>query len=164
MTGGTAGFPVATGDEEPVPEGPHERAAAVRQAVDALLQIRRMMNGGAADPTAVPAPWELLQPVRAIALALEAAGIAPSAVDADGRRLSTGYVVRRAEPSRATHRSGRPEVMARVEWLGPPGSRASREQGDALQLCTQALGRLGWVALEYRDSRRHRWLEVEPAS
>lgn len=164
MTGGTAGFPVATGDGEPVPEGPQERAAAVRQAVDALLQIRRMMNGTAAEPTAVPAEWELRQPVRAIALALEAAGIAPSAVDADGRRLSTGYVVRRAEPSGATPRNGRPEVMARIEWLGPPGSRASHEQGEALQQCTQALRKLGWVALEYRDSRRHRWLEVEPGS
>ncbi|KIF78471.1 hypothetical protein QR77_01100, partial [Streptomyces sp. 150FB] len=71
----------ATGDG-PAPAGdPRVRAVDVRVAFDGLLQIRRLTNGGAADPVAVPARWERLRTVRAVALALEAAGMAPSAVD-----------------------------------------------------------------------------------
>ncbi|MBZ6475130.1 hypothetical protein [Streptomyces griseocarneus] len=142
--------------------GPRERAAAVQRALDGLLQIRRVMNAGAAEPEAVPAEWERLQPVRAVALVLEAAGIPPSAVGDDGRRLCTGYVVRPSEPTGALPRGRQPQTVARVEWHGPSGSRAAYEQHTGLGRCAQALEKLGWLALEYRGERRLHWLEVEP--
>ncbi|MEX2980898.1 hypothetical protein [Streptomyces sp. C36] len=159
---GTTGFDVATGDTGPVSAGPRERADAVRQAVDGLLQIRRVMNAGTAEPEAVPAEWERRQPVRAVALVLEAAGIPPSAVGEDGRRLGTGYVVRLSEPTGALPRGGEPRSVARVEWLGPPGSGAVLQQHAELQRCAGALEGLGWLALAYRGERRQHWLEVEP--
>lgn len=163
MVTDAAGFQAATGDERPLAGSPSERAAAVRQAVDGLLHIRRLMNEHTAEPVAVPAEWERLQPVRAVALILEAAGIPPSTVDSDGRRLSTGYVVRPGEGTGASLRGGGPTGTARVEWTGPPGSGARYEQHQALQRCAQALSELGWRALEYRGSGQ-RWLEAEPAT
>ncbi|MFG3497538.1 hypothetical protein [Streptomyces sp. NPDC047928] len=128
------------------------RAAEVRVAFDGLLQIRRLTNTGGGDPRAVPAAWERAQPVRAVALALEAAGIAPSALDAEGRRVATGYRVAPGE------RSG----TARVEWLGPPGAGAAQEEDTALAACVRVLDGLGWEALLYRGPRKRRHLEVEP--
>ncbi|MET9359527.1 hypothetical protein ABZX93_01250 [Streptomyces sp. NPDC006632] len=144
----------ATGPFEPATgEGPAvsgaDREAAVRAALDGLLRIRRVMAGPAAS---APAPWERLQPVRAIAIALEAAGIPPSAVDGEGARITTGYRASAAE---------RPGSV-RVEWLGPPGSGAEYEAGASLGRCATALRPLGWVALAYRGPRRHHYLEVEP--
>ncbi|WP_413114645.1 hypothetical protein ACK1X7_04185 [Streptomyces sp. CY1] len=147
-----AEFEVATGATG-VPEGEDRgRRAAVRTAFEGLLEIRRLMNADAADPEGVPAEWERRQPVRAVALALEAAGVPPSATDADGRRTATGYCLGAAE------RTG----VVRVEWLGPPGSGAGYAAEDALRNCAAVLRRLGWDALEYRGPRRHRYLEVEP--
>ncbi|MFF1920049.1 hypothetical protein ACFVW8_05670 [Streptomyces sp. NPDC058221] len=146
------GFEPATG-EGPPPPGPAEnRAAAVRTAFTGMLQIRRLTNSGPAAPEAVPAAWELHRPVRAVALALEAAGLAASAVDASGRRTATGY---RVEPAA-------PPGSVRVEWLGPPGSGAAHEEDGELARCAAALSELGWIALLYRGPRRRRFLEVEP--
>lgn len=112
------GFEPATG-EGPSPPGTAEnRAASVRTALAGMLQIRRLTNSGHAAPEAVPAPWELLRPVRAVALALEASGQAASAVDPSGRRTATGYRVA----------AGTSPGTVRVEWLGPPGSGAAHEE------------------------------------
>ncbi|WP_262701085.1 MULTISPECIES: hypothetical protein [Streptomyces] len=150
-----AEFEVATGAAE-LPGGDGRgREAAVRTAFEGLLQIRRLMNADTADTAhteGVPAEWERRQPVRAVALALEAAGVPPSAVDAEGRRTATGYCLGAAE------RTG----VVRVEWLGPPGSGAGYAAEGALRNCAAVLRRLGWEALEYRGPRRHRYLEVEP--
>ncbi|GAA2432086.1 hypothetical protein ACFPFX_28095 [Streptomyces mauvecolor] len=139
-------FEAATGDG-PVPSPDAGRDAAVRAAFDGLLHIRRVMNASG------PAQWERLQAVRAVALALEAAGIDPSAVDEEGRRCATGYRVSATEGAAAV----------RVEWLGPPGSGAEYAANESLRRCAAALRPLGWVALEYRGPRRHHYLEVEPA-
>ncbi|MFF7651071.1 hypothetical protein ACFZCY_14665 [Streptomyces sp. NPDC007983] len=148
----TARFDAATGDEAPIETDPRKRTAAVRAAFDSLLEIRRLMNTDSDDPLATPAAWERHQPVRAVAIALEAAGIPPSAVGADGHRLATGY--RCAEAERAG--------VVRVEWLGPTGSGAAYAAGEQLGNCARVLRGLGWEALEYRGRGRHRYLEVEP--
>ncbi|MFF8275760.1 hypothetical protein ACF05T_06530 [Streptomyces lateritius] len=151
MTGGA--FEAATGDGPPLPAGEAEqRSREVRAAFEGLLQIRRLTARPGGDPTEVPAEWERRQPVRAVALALEAAKIAPSAVDASGVRLATGYRVTAGE---------RPGTAV-VEWLGPPGGGAAQEEEVALGACVPLLVRLGWEALLYRGPRRRRFLEVEP--
>ncbi|MFJ8649776.1 hypothetical protein ACIRNI_27095 [Streptomyces sp. NPDC093546] len=152
MTG--AGFEADTGDGPAPADGAsaERRAAEVRVAFEGMLQIRRLTGTRGGDPGAQPAAWELNQPVRAVALALEAAGVTPSAVDADGRRVATGYRVTAGE---------RPGTV-RVEWLGPPGGGAAQEEETALSACARALTPLGWEALLYRGPRRRRFLEVEP--
>ncbi|MFF9909580.1 hypothetical protein [Streptomyces sp. NPDC013457] len=154
MTTNRGTFGAATGDDPPLPEGDREqRSREVRAAVEGLLQIRRLTGGGGGgDPRPHPAEWERRQPVRAVALALEAAGIAPSAVDASGARTATGYRVTAGE---------RP-ATAVVEWVGPPGGGAAQEEESALGACVPVLARLGWEALLYRGPRRRRFLEVEP--
>ncbi|MGQ4510813.1 hypothetical protein [Streptomyces sp. DW26H14] len=148
------GFTAATG-HGPEPHGTAQggRAAEVSVAYEGLLQIRRLTHRGHGDPAGVPAPWERLRPVRSVALVLEAAGLAPSAVDADGVRSATGYAVRDGE---------RPGTVL-VEWLGPDGSGAAYEEESALKRCARVLGERGWEALLYRGPRRRRYLEVEPA-
>ncbi|MEV0964014.1 hypothetical protein AB0J25_15725 [Streptomyces sp. NPDC049910] len=155
------------GDGPPRPGGEREaraRAAEVRVAFEGMLQIRRLTGTGtdtgtgtgtgAADPEAVPAPWERGRMVRAVALALEAAGIAPSAVDADsGRRVATGYRVAGVPDEPGT---------VRVEWLGPHGGGAAGEEEGALADCARVLRRLGWDALVYRGRNRRRFVEVRP--
>ncbi|WP_406864396.1 hypothetical protein ABZO31_29705 [Streptomyces sp. HUAS MG47] len=148
----TGGFEAATGDGPPAGgDDPEQRSREVRAAFEGLLQIRRTLNRSGGDPRALPAEWERRQPVRAVALALEAAGIAPSAVDADGTRTATGYRVRAGE---------RPGAVV-VEWLGPVGSGAAHEEEGALGALVPVLDRLGWEALLYRGQRRRRFLEVE---
>lgn len=157
MVSGQA-FEAATGDG-PAPPGPsadpvaaERRAAEVRVAYEGMLQIRRLTNTSGGDPRAVPAPWERHQPVRAVALALEAAGIPPSGRDPDGTRTATGYRVAPGE------RAG----TVRVEWLGPPGGGAARDEERALAECARALDRLGWEPLLYKGPRGRRFLEAEP--
>ncbi|MFD3802922.1 hypothetical protein ACFWTC_04660 [Streptomyces sp. NPDC058619] len=143
------GFEPATGDG-PEPEPSVGRERELRTAHEGLTQIRRLVNGPAG--AAVPAPWEVRQPVRAVALVLEAAGFPPSAVDAQGRRTRTGYrVADGAEPGRAE-----------VTWSGPPGGGAAEEEQERLTACAGVLEGLGWVCLLYRGPRRRRFLEVEP--
>ncbi|MFD4736695.1 hypothetical protein ACFWNQ_04875 [Streptomyces virginiae] len=142
------GFEPATGDGPAA--APVGRQAELRTAYEGLLQIRRLVNGPAG--AAVPAPWEVRQLPRAVALALEAAGIAASAVDEEGRRTRTGYrVAAGAEPGRAE-----------VTWVGPAGGGAAGEEQERLTACAAVLEGLGWVCLLYRGPRRRRFLEVEP--
>ncbi|WMX43966.1 hypothetical protein RGF97_02575 [Streptomyces roseicoloratus] len=147
-------FEAATGDGPPLPDlEAEQRSREVRAALDGLLQIRRVTaGGGGGDPAARPADWERRQPVRAVALLLEAAGRPPSALDASGTRVATGYRVAAGE---------RPGTAV-VAWLGPPGSGAAQEEEAALRACAAALERFGWDALLYKGPRRHRFLEVEP--
>ncbi|MFF2785892.1 hypothetical protein ACFVT6_03830 [Streptomyces sp. NPDC058049] len=142
------GFEPATGDGPAA--DPDGRQAELRTAYEGLLQIRRLVNGPAG--AAVPAPWEVRQLPRAVALVLEAAGIVPSALDAQGRRTRTGYrVAAGAEPGRAE-----------VTWPGPAGGGAAGEEQERLTACAAVLEQLGWVCLLYRGPRRRRFLEVEP--
>ncbi|CAM5494708.1 hypothetical protein GCM10010329_73830 [Streptomyces spiroverticillatus] len=143
-----APFAPSTGDGPPPPEPPELRAAAVRTAFDGLLQIRRLTQGSASAPAA----WELRQFTNAVALALEAAPLTPSATDADGHRTATGYRVRPGEE---------PQTVA-VEWLGPSGSGAAAEEREQLTRCADVLTALGWDALLYRGPRRRWFAEVRP--
>jgi hypothetical protein len=129
-------------------EPPAQRAAAVRTAFEGLLQIRRLTQ----DSEAAPAAWELRQLTNAVALALEAAPLAPSATGAEGHRTATGYRVRPGEE---------PQTAA-VEWLGPPGSGAAAEERVRLAHCADVLTALGWDALLYRGPRRRWFAEVRP--
>ncbi|MFD7613486.1 hypothetical protein [Streptomyces sp. NPDC059828] len=133
------------------------RAAEVRVAFEGLLQIRRLTNTGAAAPEAAPAPWEHGRMVRSVALALEAAGIPPSAVDASGRRAVAGYRVRAADEEHGQQ----PGAVA-VEWLGPPGGGTASDERGALEECARILDRLGWDALVYRGRGGRRFVEVRP--
>lgn len=146
-------FAAATGDGPPPRADAEQRSREVRAALEGLLHIRRLTNSRGGDPAACPADWEIRQPVRAVALALEAAGQPPSALGPDGTRVATGYRVTAGE---------RPGTAV-VEWLGPPATGATRDAEPALGACAAALERLGWDALLYRGPRRHRFLEVEPA-
>ncbi|MFD3518407.1 hypothetical protein [Streptomyces sp. NPDC058657] len=141
-------FTPASGDGPPPPGPPEQRAAAVRTAFEGLRQIRRIAQGS----EATPAPWELRQFLNAVALALEAAPLAPSATDPDGTRTATGYRVR---PGDEFH-------TAAVEWLGPPGGGAAEEERGQLARCTEVLTSLGWDALLYRGPRRRWFVEVRP--
>ncbi|QNE73344.1 hypothetical protein F0344_00730 [Streptomyces finlayi] len=151
-TADETGFEPATGDGPPLSDPGSKRAGAVRTAYEGMLQIRRLTNTEHAEPERVPASWELHRTVRAVALALEAAGLPPSAVDASGRRVALGYRVGPGESSGSV----------RVEWLGPSGSGAAHDEEEALPRCAETLRRLGWTALLYRGPRRRRFLEVEP--
>ncbi|MFI8521254.1 hypothetical protein ACIGEZ_26055 [Streptomyces sp. NPDC085481] len=143
-------FEAATGDGPELPAAETgQRPREVRAAFEGLLQIRRLTDGQATRPAA----WERRQPVRAVALALEAAGQPPSAVNDSGTRTATGYRVL------AGDRPG----TAVVEWLGPPGAGAAHQEEPALTACATVLERLGWDALLYRGPRGRRFLEVEPA-
>ncbi|WP_327111713.1 hypothetical protein OG206_02545 [Streptomyces sp. NBC_01341] len=147
-------FEPATGDGPAAADLGGTRAGEVRTAYEGMLQIRRLTNSGLADPEGAPAPWELHRPVRAVALALEAAGTAPSAVGPSGERTATGYRV---------CENGRPGFV-RVDWVGPSGGGAAHAEAEALAGCTDVLRRLGWTALLYRGPRGRRFLEVEPPS
>lgn len=147
-----SGFEPATGDGPPAPGDAAARAASVRSAWAGLVQIRRLTNSGRADPESVPAPWELHRPVRAVALALEAAGLPASAVGPSGARTGKGYRVT----------AGASPGTVRVEWLGPAGSGAAYEEDGELNRCAGALRESGWTALLYRGPRGRRFLEVEP--
>ncbi|MFI6638728.1 hypothetical protein [Streptomyces sp. NPDC050504] len=159
---GAGGFAAATGTERGErqedggwgPRSGKRRAAEVRTAFEGLLEIRRLTN--ARGPANGPAVWELRQPVRAVALALEAGGMPPSAVDAEGRPCATGYCV-----IRATGPEGEPTGPVRVYWRGPRGSGVRYEQQEALQRCVEILREAGWATVECRADRE-RWLEVEP--
>ncbi|MEU2023592.1 hypothetical protein ABZ565_15720 [Streptomyces sp. NPDC016469] len=146
------GFEPATGDGPPALGEAEARAASVRSAWAGLRQIRRLANNGRADPESAPAPWELHRPVRAVALALEAAGLPASAVGPSGERTAKGYRVT----------AGASPGTVRVEWLGPAGSGAAYEEDGELPRCAAALREWGWTALLYRGPRGRRFLEVEP--
>ncbi|MEY9877943.1 hypothetical protein ABH931_007467 [Streptacidiphilus sp. MAP12-33] len=144
-TAGGDGFTVRTGHQPQDTSGAH-RAHQVAQAWESLLQIRRLVQPDHAD---LPAPWERAQSVRAVALALEAAGVPIRAVDGD-QVVEAGAVVEGAD------RGG-----VRVSWGYQRGHRPV-DAGEAdLRAAADALGQAGWDALLYRSGPR-RFLLVEP--
>ncbi|MDI5973476.1 hypothetical protein POF50_029735 [Streptomyces sp. SL13] len=123
------------------PKDPGAERAEVEQAWRALLEQRRILG------TPGPAPWETRSPdrmVRAVALALQAAGVPPSAIDSSRRRTRTGY---RVHPGEAG--------TVRVEWTGPADSPARRydEQRRQLDFCAGVLLSAGWQSLLYRSGQ-----------
>ncbi|WP_308312217.1 hypothetical protein [Streptomyces sp. ICN903] len=149
---GSGAFAAATGDGPPREEASGQRAAAVARAWAGVLEIRRVTDGSAGTGPGVPAPWERTRMVWAVSLALEAAGVPPSAVDAGGRRVRAGYRVLD---------SGEPGTV-RVEWRGPTAS-AGRERAEReLRTCAERLTGCGWEALLYWGARRTPFLLVTP--
>lgn len=71
------GFTIRTGHEPPDTHAA-DRPEQVAQAWEALLQIRRLVQP---DHPNLPAPWERAQPLRAVALGLEAAEVSFAAMD-----------------------------------------------------------------------------------
>jgi hypothetical protein len=139
------GFAVRTGHEPPE-RAAGARARQVAQAWESLLQIRRLVQPDHLD---LPAPWERAQPVRAVALALEAAGVPFCAVDGD-------LVVEGGAVVEAADRGG-----VRVSWRYQRGHRAV-DAGEAdLRAAADTLGQAGWDALLYRFGPR-RFLLAEP--
>ena len=94
-------FHPAAGDSPEALLVADDRCREVERAWAGVLEIRRL-NGDAA----VPAPWELARMEWSVALALEAAGLAPSALDGRGRRVRSGYRVV----------GGQEAGVVRVEW------------------------------------------------
>ncbi|MGW4890708.1 hypothetical protein ACWEQL_00335 [Kitasatospora sp. NPDC004240] len=143
------GFSPATGDGPPLePADADLRAAEVARAWEGLLEVRRLSGTPAA-----PATWERTRAAWAVALALEAAGLPPCAVDHRGRRVRTGY---RVVP-------GSTEAEARVEWRGPASSRARQEAEQQLEVCAARLAERGWESRAYLASGGLRFLTATPA-
>ena len=141
----SSGFTPATGDGPPQDGG--RRAQAAAQAWRSLLEIRRLTG-------ATPADWERARPVHAVALALEAAGRPPSALDGNGRPVRSGYRVTAPHADPGT---------VRVEWRTSAADDPDRrESRDALDTCAQVLTAHGWDADRYTDTRRRPYLLVAP--
>ncbi|WP_042422366.1 hypothetical protein [Streptacidiphilus anmyonensis] len=131
---------------EPPERDPEARARQVAQAWESLLQIRRLVQ---TDHPDLPAPWEQAQPVRAVALAVEAFGVPLCAVDGD-------VVVESGAAVETENRGG-----VRVLWRYRRGHRAV-DAGEAdLAAAAELLGQAGWDALLYRAGPR-RFLLAEP--
>ncbi len=148
------GFSPATGDDQPSTEA--DRAPAA-QAWRSLLEIRRLEGAGrTGDPADAAAAWERARPRHAVALALEASGTPPSAVDGSGRRARTGY--------RVTADGTEPGTV-RVEWrsaAGPDTATPAAGGRDRLDACARVLSARGWATERYTDSRRRPFLVVVP--
>ncbi|MFE0626139.1 hypothetical protein ACFW3D_04130 [Streptomyces sp. NPDC058864] len=124
------------------------RAGEVASAWSGLLEIRRVLQDG---DTSRPAPWERERLVHAVALALEAAGLPPSARDAAGNPSVTGYAVAPAAQS----------GVVEVSWHSPAGSApGTAEAGPAR--CQGVLETYGWQCTLHHDRRRRVFLLVSP--
>ncbi|WP_308314693.1 hypothetical protein [Streptomyces sp. CNQ085] len=151
---GSGAFTAATGDGPPSREDPGQRTAAVARAWAGVLEIRRVTDGRAGPGPGAPAPWERTRAVWAVSLALEAAGVPPSAVDGSGRRTRAGYrVLDSDEPG-----------SARVEWRGPAASAGRDHAERELRRCAEHLAGRGWEALLYWGARRAPFLLVTPGT
>ncbi|WP_234442209.1 hypothetical protein [Streptomyces sp. NRRL S-1448] len=126
------------------------RAAELRVALDGIRSIRGLTNSGP-EPQTRPAEWERRRLLRTVSLLLEAAGLAPSAVGADGEPARTGY------RTDAGERAG----LVVVRWVGPRGSGARYQERESLLRCRQVLRDWGFEALEVRGPGGRRHLEVE---
>ncbi|MFF3561083.1 hypothetical protein ACFYXS_13685 [Streptomyces sp. NPDC002574] len=123
------------------------RTAEVGAAWSGLLEIRRVLQDG---DTGRPAPWERDRFVHAVALALEAAGLPPSARDDSGRPMRAGYAV---APAAAQ------DGVAEVSWPSPGDDPAEA----ALERCRALLEPHGWQCTLHRDrGGRASFLLVSP--
>ncbi|MFJ4987102.1 hypothetical protein ACIP9H_25260 [Streptomyces sp. NPDC088732] len=132
---GASGFLADDGHGPGAGGGSGSRAAEVAAAWSGLLEIRRVLQDG---DTGRPAPWERDRYVHAVALALEAAGLPPSARDASGRPARPGYAV---APAAAQ------DGVAEVSWPAPGDEPA----GPALDRCRALLEPHGWQCTLHRD-------------
>jgi hypothetical protein len=142
----TEGFVVRTGHEPPGALAA-DRDRQVASAWESLQRIRHLVQPQTPD---LPAPWERAQPVRAVALALEAAGIPFCTVDDAGVVAGSGVQLQPEGDDRV-----------RVTCCYARGERPV-DAGEAdLGAAREALGNAGWDALLYRAGR-NRFLVVEP--
>ncbi|MCI3933856.1 hypothetical protein [Streptomyces sp. AN091965] len=122
-------FAPRTGTEAntPATEGP-ARQREVRAAWLGLVELRRMTNpeGDRERPCA----WERAHQVRAVAIALEAAGRAPATAGGDGYRV--------------------------VESVQPDAVEVSEPTPEGVRACGAALERAGWLVSEHGDARTGR--------
>jgi hypothetical protein len=140
-----SGFAARTG-HEPAGAVGADRGGQVAQAWESLQQIRRLVQPEHPD---LPAPWERAHPVRAVALALEAAGTPFCTVDGDDV-IDSGVQLR-----------SEAQDSVRVTWRYRRGRRPV-DAGEAdLGTAAEALAGAGWDALLYRAGRS-RFLLVEP--
>ncbi|GGO94084.1 hypothetical protein [Wenjunlia tyrosinilytica] len=160
-------FAAATGDG-PRTSDTEGRRRAVATAWAGLLEIRRV-TGADEAAVAAPAAWERARMVSAVALALEGAGITPSAVDASGRHVRDGYRV--AESSSQPHavsvswmsaQSAAGRASAPTAPAPAPAAEAEGEVRRQLGRCAHALERAGWHATEHTDRAGHRFLLASP--
>ncbi|SEM86595.1 hypothetical protein [Streptacidiphilus jiangxiensis] len=139
-------FTAVTGDESSgAAELSESRTAEVAAAWAGVLGMRHLEMSAS-----TPCTWERAQPVRAVAIALEAAGIRPAARDGAGRWLGAGYRVL-PEPG-----------GARVEWRGPASSPARQDAERELDRCAAVLSAAGWSCLQYLGRQHLRYLSVQP--
>ncbi|MFF7198309.1 hypothetical protein ACFZAM_31955 [Streptomyces sp. NPDC008079] len=154
-------MPVAYGNgsgQEPDPA----RARFVESAWKAMLDHRT-----AYAPKGEPSVWERLQPVRAAAIILEAAGAVPSATDEYGRRCRPGYnlAVASMMPWAARVAYLLPSVWTEV---GHPQRRESTEIGRVLATAYEkyadAFRDAGWHTSPRRSGfSGNTWLIARPA-
>ncbi|MGP4004563.1 hypothetical protein [Streptomyces sp. 8N706] len=137
-------FAARTGDETEPGDHGCGRDQEVRSAWEGLLQLRRMTNR--AGETDIPCPWERAHLLSAAALALEAAGCAPSAIGVSGERTERGYRV-----------VAWPQADAvRVEWAWParePAATGRARLEEELDRLSRALERAGWQVSEHQAAR-----------
>ena len=146
---GGAVFTARLGDEVTGADSafaPESRRAEVAAAWAGVLEMRRLE-----DTSGRPCFWERAQPVRAVALALEAADVTPTARDAAGHWTQVGY---RALPGES--------AAVRVEWRGPASSKARLEAERELGRCAAVLAAAGWEALQYLGRQGVRFLQIHP--
>lgn len=123
-----------------LPLGP-ERTRAVQAAWAGVIAQRAVLMD---DPEHRPVLWEFQQPVRAVSLALESAGLQPGALDEYGRCVRDGYKVERTDQEDSARVSlSIPDAWTQV------GSRERRESHILAMAQTKAL-REYKIALEHR--------------
>jgi hypothetical protein len=140
-----AGFTADDGNRTRDGRGPG-RAPAVAAAWAGLTEIRRVLQDG---DTSRPAPWERERFVHAVSLALEAAGLTPSALTGErGRAGPSGRA-----PGYSVTAAAQPG-LAEVAWHGAPD--------DGLAACQDALERSGWQCTRHTDRAGRRFLLASP--
>ncbi|WP_172385366.1 hypothetical protein [Streptomyces sp. MNP-20] len=122
-------FTARTGaaQDPPVEDGP-ARAREVRGAWLGIVEMRRMTNPG--GDREAPCAWERTHRVRAVAIALEAAGRVPAG---PGRE---GYHV--------------------VDTAQPDAVEVWEASGEGVRACGAVLERAGWLVSEHGDARTGR--------
>ncbi|WP_030667446.1 hypothetical protein [Streptomyces sp. NRRL B-1347] len=129
-------FAARTGTEQDRPgeDGP-ARAREVRGAWLGIVEMRRMTNPGGDRET--PCAWERAHQVRAVAIALEAAGRTPAGPGREGYRV--------------------------VDAVQPDVVEVREETSEGVRACGAVLERAGWLVSEHGDARTgRRYVLVSP--